>query len=268
MLVDSHAHLDDPRFGAELPEVIERARAAGVTWIITVGTDLASSREAVNLAHRYPMVAAAVGFHPHEARHFREQDLEALAELARDPRVVAIGEIGLDYYYNRSPREVQLRVFDLQLRLAQTLGLPVIVHNREAHRDTETLLERVGPGLAGVIHCFSGDAAMAGRLVKRGFYLSFAGPVTFPRTEEHYRRVLAAVPPGRFLVETDSPYLSPVPYRGQRNEPARVKLVAERLAELLETDTEEVIGVTGGATANLFHLSRLEQEESAGQKAK
>ncbi|MGB9886942.1 MAG: TatD family hydrolase [Moorellales bacterium] len=262
MLVDSHAHLDDPRFRADLAAVIERARAAGVRWIVTVGTDLSSSRQAVALAHRYPEIVAAVGFHPHEARHFQEQDLEELAALATDSRVVAIGEIGLDYHYNYSPPEVQRRVFERHLELAERLGLPVIVHDREAHRDAEELLVRQGPSRRGVVHCFSGDRAMAERLLDQGYYLSLAGPVTFPRAKEHFRRVLAVVPTDRLLVETDSPYLSPVPYRGQRNEPARVALVAAGVAELLGLSPEELIRRTGEASANLFSLSRLERQET------
>lgn len=258
MLVDSHAHLDDRRFAADLPAVLQRAQEAGVTWVVTVGIDLASSRAAVSLAHRFPMVVAAVGIHPHEAKTADARALEELAELARDPRVVAIGEIGLDYHYNHSPPAVQREVFLAQLRLAGELGLPVVVHDREAHADVEGLLSEMAPPRAGVLHCFSGDAAMAARLVERGFYLSFAGPVTFSRAEDHFRRVLAAVPLNRLLVETDCPYLSPAPFRGQRNEPARVRLVAARLAALLGVAVEELIAATGQASANFFGLDRLD----------
>lgn len=254
MLVDSHAHLDDGRFAADLPLVLERAKEAGVAWVVTVGIDLASSKAAVSLAHRFPMVVAAVGIHPHEAKTADARTLQELARLARDPRVVAIGEIGLDYHYNHSSPAIQREVFAAQLRLAGELDLPVVVHDREAHEDVEAILSETAPPRAGVLHCFSGDAAMAARLVERGFYLSFAGPVTFNRSKDHFCRVLAAVPLGRILVETDCPYLSPAPFRGQRNEPARVRLVAERVAELLGLGVDEVIRATGEASANFFGL--------------
>ena len=257
MLVDSHAHLDDPRLASDLPEVIERARKAGLVGIITVGADVASSRAAVDLAHRFPMVWAAVGIHPHEAKTFSADALRELFRLAADSKVVAIGEIGLDYHYNYSPPSVQRVAFREQLLLANEVNLPVIIHDREAHSEVEAVLEEIPPKRRGVFHCFSGDATMASRLLGKGYYLSFAGPVTFERAEEHYRRILQVVPLGKFLVETDSPYLSPVPFRGQRNEPARVTLVAARIATLLGTDLQEVVEATAKATANLFGLALI-----------
>lgn len=259
MLVDSHAHLDDARFAADLDLVLARAREAGVVWVLTVGTNLASSRAAVALAQRYPMVVAAVGIHPHEAKEADARTWSELAALAASPKVVAVGEIGLDFHYCYSPPAVQRRVFRAQVRLAVELGLPVVVHAREAHAEVEAVLTEEAPPRGGVIHCFSGDAALAARLVAQGFYLSFAGPLTFEGAEERYRVVLAAVPPQRLLLETDSPYLSPVPFRGKRNEPARVRLVADAVAKLSGREVNEVIRESGQACDNLFQFSRLEQ---------
>jgi TatD DNase family protein len=253
MLVDSHAHLDMPHFDADRDAVIARAREVGVAAILTLGVDGDSSQRAVALAQQYEAVYAAVGIHPHEAKHATPEVYKALMRLAREPaanRIIAWGEIGLDYHFDHSPRDVQQREFRRQLRIARELDLPVCIHSREAHDDVLTILEEEKAIEVGaVMHCFSGDEQVARRCLDLGFYISFAGPVTFTNA-----RKLAAVVPlvsdDRLLIETDAPYLSPHPWRGRehRNEPARVAVIAARLAELKGIGLEEV----GQAAAQNF----------------
>lgn len=243
LLIDSHAHLDDDRLAADLPAVLQRAAAGGVRAVITMGTDLVSSRQAVALASKYSTVYAAVGVHPHEAAAAPPDLEDALKELAAHPRVVAIGEIGLDYHYHYAPPEVQRDVFRRQIDLAQRLGLPVVVHDREAHEDIREMLT-AGPG---IIHCFSGDSSLAAQLIDRGFYISFAGNITFPAAAG-LRQVAATVPLDKLLLETDCPYLAPVPYRGRTNEPAYVKEVAVAVAGLRGLAAEEVAATAAANT--------------------
>lgn len=258
MLVDTHAHLTMTEFAADLPEVLERAAAAEVATIICVGVDLPSSRDAVQLAQRYPGVVATVGVHPNEAADLPSGWLEELRALTRMPRVVALGEIGLDYYRRRTERSRQQELFRAQLELARESGLPVVVHNREADADVVEILEEWAGGLPdqhprGVLHCFSGDVSLMERCVAAGFYVSFAGPITF-RNAGSAPQVAAATPRDRLLVETDAPYLAPHPHRGKRNEPAYVRLVAERMAELRNASLAEVAAVTSENAARLFGL--------------
>jgi TatD DNase family protein len=256
MLVDTHAHLDDSRFKEDLALVIARAEAAGVGAIVTVGTDLESSQQAVALAQRYPGVYAAIGVHPHEASKAGPNTLAELARLSQNDAVVAIGEIGLDFHYNFSPPEKQREIFITQLELARQLNKPVVVHDREAHAEMMSILQGfVGAtnsqNLRGVLHCFSGDEAMAQQAIEMGFYLSFGGPVTF----ENARRLQALVrtlPLERILLETDCPYLTPHPHRGKRNEPAYVRLVAERVAMLKGMTFEQVAMRTTTNASRLF----------------
>lgn len=250
-LVDSHAHLDDARLAPDLARVLARAGEAGVEAVVTVGIDLVTSLRAVELAATYPMVYAAVGIHPHEAAAASGDMEEELARLAGRPKVVAIGEVGLDYHYNYSPPEVQQEVLARQLALARRLGLPVIVHDREAHADVRRLLV-AGPG---IVHCFSGEAGLAVGLIERGFYLSFAGNITFPAAAE-LREVAAAVPVDRLLIETDCPYLAPVPYRGRCNEPAYVAEVAREVARVRGMVPEEVAAATAANAERLLGLPR------------
>jgi len=245
MLTDSHAHLDDRRFAPDLEEVIGRAREAGVTAILTVASNLRAARASIDLAGRFPFIRVAVGIHPHDAAAAPDDYPERLRRLARLPGVAAIGEIGLDYHYDFSPRPVQREVFRVQLELARELDLPVVIHAREADGDILAALREAGPG-RGVMHCFSGDLAMAEACLDLGYHLSFAGNVTFPKSEE-LRRVAARVPLDRLLVETDCPYLAPVPKRGRRNEPAFVVHTARALAELRGMTLEEL---AAQATAN------------------
>jgi TatD DNase family protein len=245
MLVDSHAHLDMPHFDADRDAVVERARQAGIASILTLGVDGASSQRAVALAQQYAEVYAAVGIHPHEALHATPETYRMLVALARERtanRIIAWGEIGLDYHYNHSPPDIQRREFRRQIRLAGEFDLPVCIHSREAHHDTLTILEEERAAEMGVVmHCFSGDEAVAQRCLALGFYLSFAGPVTF-RNARQLPAIVALVPDNRILIETDAPYLSPHPWRGRehRNEPCRVAVIAARVAELRGISVEDL----------------------------
>jgi TatD DNase family protein len=252
-LIDSHAHLDSQRFDRDRDKVIRDARRTGVVQIVNPGADLESSRKAVELADRYPEVFAAVGVHPHDASTLTDGTLAGLTGLADNPRVVAIGEIGLDYYRDLSPRDRQRTAFVRQLALARTLGLPVIVHIRDAHRDAMRMLEEEAEGTTGVLHCYSGDLDTAQRAISLGWYISIAGPVTYPNAHR-LRDVVSQLPLERLLIETDCPYLSPQPRRGKRNEPAYVRWVAEQLAETLQVDLERVAEVTSSNTRELFGL--------------
>lgn len=261
MLIDTHAHLDMSRFQDDREAAIERARQARVGGIINVGIDLESSRRAVRLAAEYGPVHAAVGIHPHYARRLDGAAIESLREMAQQPKVVAIGEIGLDFFRDLAPRDLQMRAFQAQLALAAALSKPVIVHDRDAHGEILHTLESWAAelhssplaGRMGVLHTFSGDLAMAERAMAIGFYLSISGPVTY-QDEERLPEIVRAVPLDRLLVETDSPYLPPHPYRGQRNEPAYVCLVAERVAELRGISLTTLADAT---TANARHLFGL-----------
>jgi TatD DNase family protein len=257
-LVDSHCHLSDDAFGPDLPAVVERARAQGVGRMVAPGVDLETSRRAVALAADIDGLYAAVGVHPHEARHWTERSLAELRQLARSPHVIAIGEIGLDYYRDHSPRDQQRRVFEAQLDLAAELGLPVIVHNRQAIDDVLSMLLPWADSLPvphrdhpGVLHAFSADAASGVRAAGAGFMLGVAGPITFRNADER-RRITLQLPPEHLLVETDSPYLAPHPHRGDRNEPALVRLIANALAEMKGMDPSEIATLTTGNAVELF----------------
>jgi TatD DNase family protein len=245
MLVDSHAHLDMPHFDADRDSVLERARAADVRAVLTLGVDGDSSQRAVALARQYPGVYAAVGIHPHEAIHATPEVYKTLVGLARAPeanRIIAWGEIGLDYHYNHSPPDVQRREFRRQIRLARELDLPVCIHSRDAHEDVVAILaEEKAMDVGVVMHCFSADEQIARRCLDLGCYISFAGPVTFTNARQ-LPAVVPLIPNDRLLIETDAPYLSPHPWRGRehRNEPARVAVIAARLATLRGVGLEEV----------------------------
>uniref|UniRef100_A0A7C2IQN1 TatD family deoxyribonuclease n=1 Tax=Ammonifex degensii TaxID=42838 RepID=A0A7C2IQN1_9THEO len=255
-LTDTHCHLDDQRFDADRVAVVDRARVAGVTRIITVGYDIASSRRGVDLAGSLPGVFAVVGVHPHDAVAAPPDYVEQLRELAREPRVVAVGEIGLDFYRDLSPRPVQREVFAAQLCLAREFGLPVVVHCREAHGEVYEILKREAAGLAGVMHCFSGGWEEAKRFLALGFYISIAGPVTFPQSSK-LGEVARRVPLDRLLLETDAPYLTPVPHRGKRNEPAYLVHTAQKVAEIRGMSLEEIAEATTESAARLFRLEGL-----------
>jgi TatD DNase family protein len=261
ILIDSHCHLDLPHFDEDRDEVVARAREAGLIAMVTQGVDVPSSRKAIALAERYPEVYAAVGIHPNDCGDFQPGWLDDIRAMAAHPRVVAIGEIGLDDYWKTVPMDQQIRVLRLQLDLAAELGLPVVIHDRETHEPIMAELrawvkDRLpGTPLArrrwpGVLHSFSGDLAMAQEAYDLGFILGLAGPVTFKNARD-LQALAKELDPQRLMLETDSPYLSPHPYRGKRNEPARVKLVAEKLAELWGMSFDEVAGLTT-TTAQIF----------------
>lgn len=252
-LIDTHAHLDHPRFDDDREDVLERAWAAGLVAVVTIGSDLASSERAVALAEAYGPVYAAVGIHPHEAAGATEETFQRLRKLTKHPKVVAVGEIGLDYYYDHSPRSVQRDVFVRQLGVARETGLPFIVHNREAHDDVMAILRDEAVGLPGVLHSFTGDGDMAAECIERGYMLSTGGMVTFGNAER-IRDVMMTISLDKLLLETDAPYLTPVPLRGRRNEPAYTRHVAEFLARERELDVEEVARRTTAAAIELFRL--------------
>jgi TatD DNase family protein len=255
-LIDTHTHLDFPQFDSDREQVIERAANAGVQAIVNVGTDLASSQAAVALAEVYPQIYAAVGVHPHDAKTLTAETLEELRALASHPKVVAIGEIGLDFYRDLSPRDKQRQAFEQQLALAREIGKPVIIHDREAHAEVMGILRHRVEGShqpVGVLHCFSGDLAMAQEAIELGFYISIAGPVTF-KNARRLRESVRQLPLERLLIETDCPYLAPHPHRGKRNEPAYVKLVAQEVARIKEWSLEEVARITSDNAQALFAL--------------
>ena len=261
IFVDSHAHIDGPEFDADRDEVVERARAAGVAAILNVGTGdpLSGAFErAVEVAARYDRVYAAVGVHPHDAKLFDDGAARRIKKLIEHSRrVIAWGEIGLDFHYDHSPREVQREVFIKQLRLARELDLPVIIHSRAADDETVEILasEWSENARGGIMHCFGGTPQMAARVLELGFYISFAGNVTFKKAE-NLREAALAVPLDRLLIETDCPYLTPVPFRGHRNEPARVVEVARHLAQIRGMEAEDLGRVT---TENFLRFFQLEQ---------
>lgn len=260
MLVDTHAHLMDAAYAADLPAVLDRAAAAQVSTIVCVGYDLASSRSAVELAACQPGCYAAVGVHPNYLAEAPPGWLNEVRALAQAPRVVAIGETGLDYYRTYTPGDVQREGFAAQLALSAELDLPVVIHCRDAEADVVRALEQHSPGAhpPGVWHCFSGSLASMQAATARGYYISFAGSVTF-KNAGALRAVAAQVPAQHLLVETDSPYLSPVPHRGERNEPAWVRLTAAVLAELRGVPLGELARQT---SANAGRLFRWESEAS------
>ncbi len=255
-LIDSHAHIQGKEYVGEIAAVIQRAGEAGVEKIIVVGGagDMSSNTAAVALAESCANLYATVGMHPHDAKDVGEEELQELKKLAAHPKVIAVGETGLDYYYNHSPREVQRRVFAHFIRLAEETGLPLVVHERDAAREAVELLRNDGAGkIRGVIHCFTGDYEAARDYLDSGFYLSFTGIITF-RNAEPLREVLRKVPLDRIFVETDSPYLTPVPHRGRRNEPAYVRLVAEMVATVKGINLEEVAHATTRNVQQLFGI--------------
>ena len=253
MLIDTHAHLQMNRYDGDRDEVISRAAEAGVGCIINVGVDLASSQEAVDLAEEYENLYATVGVHPHDARLLDDGTLDALKDLAQHPKVVAVGETGLDYYRDLSPRPVQNSAFERLLRLAEETDLPVIVHDRDAHEDILEILRRHSSQVRGVMHCFSGDVDFADKCIQMGFCISFTGTVTYPKSHE-LREVAAHIPADRFFVETDCPYLTPQFKRGKRNESAYVKAVAEKIAEIRHITFPEVARITTESAKAFFGI--------------
>ncbi|HEY5340999.1 MAG TPA: TatD family hydrolase [Candidatus Aquilonibacter sp.] len=254
-MIDTHAHVHDPKFDGDRAAVLERAREAGVSSIVTVGCDVSDSFRALETAREY-RIHASVGIHPHEAKD-APADIAAVFEpFLRDPRVVAIGEAGLDYYYDHSPREAQRRVLREQLALAREAGFPFIFHQRDAYDDfVQILRDRWRAPMRGVIHCFTGDTQQAQTFTGEfGLYLGIGGVVTF-KTAEALRDAVCSVGLDRLVLETDCPYLAPIPHRGSRNEPAYVALAAQKIAEILACGVDEVVAATDANARTLFSLS-------------
>jgi TatD DNase family protein len=250
VLIDTHTHVHGSEFDADRDLVLERARSAGVGACVAIGTDVADSRLAIDLAQCHPDVYASVGVHPHETVKLDEQGLHALDELARAPRVVAFGEIGLDYYYLHSPQGVQQTRFREQIALAARHALPLIIHTRDAWDDTFQILDDV-PHNGGVFHCFTGDLRHAEQAIARDFFISFSGIVTFAKSLS-IQEVARTIDLDRVLIETDCPFLSPVPHRGRRNEPGHVTLVAQKLAELRGLSLQTLAGRTSANAQRCF----------------
>ena len=255
MIFDSHAHYDNERFDADREEVLSSLEEKGVCAVINVGCDMESSRESVRLAESFPHIYAAAGVHPHEAKGWSDGMPDEIAGLTKREKVVAIGEIGLDYHYDSSPRDIQRDVFRKQLILAKELDLPVIIHNREAHGDTIPMLRELAP-MRGVLHCYSGSAELLREVLKLGFYIGIGGSLTF-RGAVKPVRVAAEVPAGRFLLETDCPYLTPEPYRHKRNDSTYIRVVAEKMAEIRGETADEIIRQARENTCELFGIELM-----------
>ena len=260
-LVDSHAHLNHEQFTEDWQEVLRRAKNAGVTAVINIGYDLLSSERAVTQCESAPpegaALVAAVAVHPHEAHHWNADVAETLRQLAKHPSVVAIGEIGLDFHYAFSPPAAQYRAFAEQLELAWQLGLPVILHIRDAYPEALEVVRRFGKPVKGVAHCFTGTWGEAQAWLEVGFHIGITGIVTFGRKAETVREVAAKVPLERLLLETDAPYLAPTPYRGKRNEPAYLPLIAQKVAQCRSEPVERLAAATTRNAASLFNLTLL-----------
>nr|WP_300090223.1 TatD family hydrolase [Sedimentibacter sp.] len=253
-LTDSHAHLDDESFDGDREEIINSLYDNDVDTVLNPGADLKTSQNAVKLAERYPFIYAAVGCHPHDSKFMDDNTMNLFRDLANNKKVIAIGEIGLDYYYDNSDRETQRKWFREQIRLAKELDLPYIVHDRDAHEDVFKIMkEEHYSGTRGILHCYSSSVEMAREFIKLGFYISLGGPVTFKKSKTP-KLVAYDVPFDRLLIETDSPYLTPEPFRGKRNEPKYVKYVAEEIAAIRSVTAEEVAERTSINFKQLFCL--------------
>lgn len=254
MLIDTHAHLQDEELLPEAVEVLQRAVDAGVDTIICPGYDLPSSKQAVKLAQLYPQVYAAIGIHPHDAENLNDEAMAELYRLAGDPRVVAIGEIGLDYYRDLTPRDLQQEAFIAQINLAREINKPIIIHDRDAHQDVFNIVTKEKAGRnQGIMHCYSGSLPLAIDFMKQGFFISFAGPLTY-KNNRKTAEVAATIPLDRILVETDCPYLAPEPVRGKRNEPANVVHTASFLAQLRKKSLEEIAYLTSRNAKAVYRI--------------
>ena len=254
MLIDTHAHLQDEEMLSDLEAVLDRAKEAGVDTVICIGYDLPSSKKAVEIARQHNQVFAVIGVHPHSASELDKNTIDELFKLAKDPQVVAIGEIGLDFYRDLSPRDQQRKAFIEQIKMAQELYKPIVIHDRDAHQEVLDTIKAEKAGInGGIMHCYSGHLPLAVELMKANFYISFAGPLTYKNARKTHEAA-AKIPFDRILIETDCPYLSPEPLRGRRNEPANVYHVAARLAELRSKTIEETGYITSRNARTAFHL--------------
>jgi len=254
MLIDSHSHLESPQFRRDLEEVIQRAKHSGIEYIFTVGTEKKDWEKTLEIANSHPSIYAILGVHPHNAKAIDDQTYPTLRELCRSEKVKAYGEIGLDFYRNLSPRDVQLKRFREQIGLAMELKLPIVIHDRDAHQETVEILKSEKAGeYGGIIHCFSGDYEMAKACLEMGFHISISGSVTY-KNAERYWEIVRKIPLESLLVETDAPFLTPVPFRGKRNEPSFVRYTAQKVAEIKGISFEKVAEVT---TENALKVYRL-----------
>lgn len=251
-IFDSHAHYDDGRFDKDRDTVLRSLHAAGIDWVCNIGSDLPSSRKSTALAEQYSFIWAAVGIHPHNAVDAVPQDYDELRALLSRPRVVALGEIGLDYHYDFSPRMVQLEFFARQMELARELSVPVVIHEREASRDCMDVVRQY-PEVNGVFHCYSGSVETARELVERGWYLGFTGVITFDNARRPLE-VLRSIPNDRILVETDCPYLTPVPHRGERNDSRMLRFTVAKAAETLGMKPDELAALTAENAKRFYRI--------------
>lgn len=258
MLIDTHAHLDDEKFDFDREEVISNAKKSGISTIINVGYNEKTIRSTLDLVDKYDFIYGAIGWHPNHAHEMNEEDFFWIEELTKHPKIIAIGEIGLDYYWDYAPKDIQKEVFIKQIQLAKRIRLPIIVHDREAHQDILEILKKENASeIGGIMHSFSGSTDMATECINMGFYLSFSGPVTFKNAKKPIE-VINGVPLDRILVETDSPYLTPEPFRGKRNEPANVQLIANKIAEIKEVEIDELKRITTNNAKRIFKLKNID----------
>ncbi|HNZ82302.1 MAG TPA: TatD family hydrolase [Sedimentibacter sp.] len=252
--IDSHAHLDDDRFEGDRDEIINSLYDNDIEAVLNPGADLKSSKDAVLIAEKYPFIYAAVGCHPHDSKYMSDESMNIFKEMAKNNKVIAIGEIGLDYYYDNSDRVTQRKWFREQIRLAKELDLPYIVHDRDAHEDILNIMkEEYYDGVRGIMHCYSGSVELSREFLKLGFYISLGGPVTYKNARVP-KLVAKEVPFDRLLIETDSPYLTPAPFRGKRNEPKYVKYVAEEIAGIRNLSVDDLSEKTRENFKRLFNL--------------
>ncbi len=256
MLFDTHAHLNAEQFEEDVEEVIKRAKSAGVSNILVVGFDEKTIKGAIRLADDYDLIYAAIGWHPVDAIDMTDDHLKWIEQLASHPKVIALGEMGLDYYWDKSPKEIQKEVFRKQIKLAKKVKLPIIIHNRDAHEDIVKILqEEEAEEVGGIMHCFSSSLEIAKQCIEMNFYISFGGPVTF-KNAKRPKEVAKEIPLDRLLIETDCPYLTPHPYRGKRNEPSYIQLIAEEIAKLKNSPYEQIILATNENAKRLFAIKR------------
>ncbi|MGD6976965.1 TatD family hydrolase [Bacillus altitudinis] len=255
MLFDTHAHLNAEQYNEDLEQVIERAKSEKVEKIVVVGFDRPTITRAMELIEAYDFIYAAIGWHPVDAIDMTDDDLAWIKELSQHEKVVAIGEMGLDYYWDKSPKDVQKEVFRRQIALAKEVNLPIIIHNRDATEDVVTILKEEGAAeVGGIMHCFTGSLEIAKACMEMNFYISFGGPVTFKNAKKP-KEVVKDIPSDRLLIETDCPYLTPAPFRGKRNEPSYVKYIAEQIAELREMSFEELAALTTENAKKVFRIN-------------
>ncbi|GLJ04424.1 TatD family hydrolase [Bacillus sp. YKCMOAS1] len=255
MLFDTHAHLNAEQYKEDLEQVIERAKSEKVEKIVVVGFDRPTITRAMELIEEYDFIYAAIGWHPVDAIDMTDEDLAWIKDLSQHEKVVAIGEMGLDYYWDKSPKDVQKEVFRRQIALAKEVNLPIVIHNRDATEDVVMILKEEGAAeVGGIMHCFTGSLETAKVCMDMNFYISFGGPVTFKNAKKP-KEVVKEIPSDRLLIETDCPYLTPVPFRGKRNEPSYVKYIAEQIAELREISFEELAELTTKNAKKVFRIN-------------